>query len=297
MLRFSVARSEHAFVRVQTRTAHGIDLESRAGPPPRITAPSATIATAIASVDLPELPAALIGKLRSARSVVALTGGGLAAESGVPSLSAARTGMWAGFDPLELATPAAFARNPKLVWDWYAWRRELLADVLPNAGHVALADLARHVPGCLVVTLNVDGLHQRAGTTNIVELHGNLRRARCSRDGTPAASWDDSSPRLAPACAGCGAPLRPDVVWFEESIGDDVVGAVERAARGCDVLLVVGTAAEAYPAALLPAYAHHHGATVVEINARPTRLTPRVDVVLRGSAADVLPALLRAAFG
>ena len=257
----------------------------------------APIDTAVASAALTDLPSALIERLRTARSVVALTGGGLAAESGVPSLSAARTGMWAGFDPLELATPTAFARNPKLVWDWYAWRRELLADIEPNAGHVALAELARHVHECLVVTLNVDGLHQRAGTTNIVELHGNLQRARCSRDGTPAATWDDSSPRVAPACAECGAPLRPDVVWFDESIADDVVGAVERAARDCDVLLVVGTAAEAYPAALLPAYAHHHGATVVEVNLRETRLTPRVDISLRGRAADVLPALVRAAFG
>ncbi len=244
----------------------------------------------------PAIPAALIGRLRKARSVAALTGAGISAESGVPTFRDAQTGIWARFDPLELATPAAFRRNAKLVWDWYAWRRELVARAKPNAGHIALAVIESTVPEFLVITQNVDGLHEAAGSTKFVELHGNIQRVKCSREGTIVAQWDDSSPREAPRCASCGAFLRPDVVWFEETLPDEALARAEHAARDCDVLLVVGTAAEVFPAAMLPAYARHHGAAVVEINPNPTRLSERVDFVLRGASSVVLPALVAAAW-
>jgi len=247
--------------------------------------------------EAPAIPAALIGRVRKARLICALTGAGISAESGVPTFRDAQTGMWAQFDPLELATPDAFRRNAKLVWDWYAWRRELVAGAAPNAGHRALAAIQTAKPDFLVITQNVDGLHQAAGSTNVVELHGNIQRVKCSREGTIVATWDDSSPREAPRCAQCGAFLRPDVVWFEETLPDDALARAERAARDCDVLLVVGTAAEVYPAAMLPAYARHHGAAIVEINPNPTRLTDRVDFVLRGPSGIVLPALVAAVWG
>lgn len=249
------------------------------------------------AADIPAIPAALIGRLRKARAVAALTGAGISAESGVPTFRDAQTGMWAKFDPLELATPDAFRRNAKLVWDWYAWRRELVSKAQPNAGHRALAAIEAVNPDFVVITQNVDGLHRAAGSTNVVELHGNIQRVRCSRDGTLVSSWDDSSPREAPRCAHCGAFLRPDVVWFEETLPDAALARAEHAARDCEVLLVVGTAAEAYPAAMLPTYARHHGAAIVEINPSPTRLSERVDFVLRGAAGAVLPALVAAVWG
>jgi NAD-dependent deacetylase len=245
----------------------------------------------------PTIPAALIGRLRKARSIAALTGAGISAESGVPTFRDAQTGLWAKFDPLELATPDAFRRNAKLVWDWYAWRRELVAKAAPNAGHRALAALEAAGPGFLVITQNVDGLHRAAGSRRVVELHGNIQRVKCSREGTIVDTWDDSSPREAPRCASCGAFLRPDVVWFEEMLPEAALAEAERAARDCDVLLVVGTAAEVYPAATLPTYARHHGAAIVEINPNPTRLSDRVDFVLRGPSGVVLPALVAAAWG
>jgi NAD-dependent deacetylase len=242
----------------------------------------------------PAIPAALIGHLRKARAIAVLTGAGISAESGVPTFRDAQTGMWAKFDPLELATPDAFRRNAKLVWDWYAWRRELIGRAKPNAGHRALAALEPIVPGLLIITQNVDGLHQAAGSAEVVELHGNIQRVKCSREGTIVTHWNDSSPREAPRCDRCGAFLRPDVVWFEETLPEHALASAERAARDCDVLLVIGTTAEVYPAAMLPKYARHHGAAIVEINPHPTRLTDRVDFSLRARSGVALPALVAA---
>jgi NAD-dependent deacetylase len=243
-----------------------------------------------------EIPAALTERLRAARSVAVLTGAGISAESGVPTFRDAQTGLWARFDPLELATPAAFARNPKLVWDWYAWRRELVAKALPNAGHRALAELEQRIDDFLLITQNVDGLHQKAGSTKVVELHGNLQRVRCSRCAREASTWDASSAREAPRCAYCDAFLRPDVVWFDEMLPAEALAQAERAARDCDVLLVVGTSAEVYPAAMLPACAQGAGALVVEINAGTTPLTARADFALTGQSGELLPALIAAAW-
>jgi NAD-dependent deacetylase len=242
---------------------------------------------------IPLLPGSLTRTLRDARFIAVLTGAGVSAESGVPTFRDAQTGLWAKFDPREIATPSAFARNPQLVWEWYAWRRGLVATVEPNAGHLALAELERRVANFLLVTQNVDGLHQRAGSRKLVELHGNIGRVKCSREGTIVERWEPATGAV-PRCADCGALLRPDVVWFEEMLPPDALAAAEDAARRCDVLLVVGTSAEVYPAAALPDYAARSGAIVVEVNPNPTALSSRADNVLRGSSSVVLPALLAA---
>ncbi len=232
--------------------------------------------------------------LRHARLVAVLTGAGVSAESGVPTFRDALTGLWAHYDPRLLATPSAFARDPKLVWEWYAMRRAMMRDVAPNAGHHALAALERRAPALLLATQNVDGLHQRAGSRNVVELHGNITRVKCSGCGAPAATWDEHA--TPPRCARCGAFLRPDVVWFEEMLPADALAAAEDAAARCDVLLVAGTSAEVYPAAALPERARRAGARVVEINPAATPMSALAHDTLRGPSGTVLPALVAAAF-
>ena len=239
---------------------------------------------------------ALVERLRAAKRVVALTGAGVSAESGVPTFRDALTGLWATFDPLELATPSAFARNPKLVWDWYASRRAQVSQVEPNAGHVALARMESRVPGFLLATQNVDGLHARAGSRNLVELHGNIARVRCSREGRIVERWDEPADALPPRCPACGAFLRPDVVWFEELLPAGALERAEAAARECDLLIVAGTSGEVYPAAALPQYAKASGARVVEANPSATPLSALADDCLRGPSASVLPALVEAAW-
>ena len=248
--------------------------------------PSSTVCT---------IPIELLDALRAARSVAALTGAGISAESGLATFRDAQTGLWARFDPRELATPAAFARNPKLVWDWYAWRRERVAATRPNAGHLALATLERKIGDFVLVTQNVDGLHGRAGSRNVIELHGNIARVKCSREGVIVEDWEQIAEGV-PRCAACGAYLRPDVVWFEELLPAAALAAAEAAVRRCELLLVIGTSAEVYPAAALPTLAHEHGAPVAEINSNATTLSAAADFVLRGSAGVVLPALLAGAW-
>jgi NAD-dependent deacetylase len=240
----------------------------------------------------PPFPPALIECLRGARSLAVLTGAGVSAESGVPTFRDAQFGLWAKFDPLELATPDAFRRNPRLVWDWYAWRRTLIASAKPNAGHHALAEWERRCAQFVLITQNVDGLHQAAGSVRTVELHGNLQRVKCSREGTLVAHWDDANPEEPPRCGQCGAFLRPDVVWFQEELPRVALARAELAARSCDAMLVVGTSAEVHPAAALPLHAHARGAPVIEVNPGPTAITDLADFVLRGPSGVVLPALL-----
>ena len=242
------------------------------------------------------IPPDLVAALRGARFVAALTGAGVSAESGVPTFRDAQQGLWAHFDPRELATPAAFARNPKRVWDWYAMRRAMVGNVAPNPAHVALAMLEQRVPEFLLVTQNVDGLHQRAGSRDVVELHGNITRVKCSREGTPVAAWEEPGDELPPRCGACGAFLRPDVVWFDEMLPAEPLARAQEAARRCDVLLVAGTSAEVYPAAALPEEALRRGALVVEINPNATSLSADADCTLRGAAGIVLPALVAAAW-
>jgi NAD-dependent deacetylase len=223
--------------------------------------------------------------------MVVLTGSGISAESGVPTFREAQTGFWERFDPQELATPGAFDRDPELVWDWYAWRRDLVAQAAPNPGHLALAEMQELDQNLTLVTQNVDGLHQRAGSRDVVELHGNIGRAKCSVEGVEVEEFEES--RSPPVCPSCGAPLRPDVVWFGEMLPPGALDAASEAARGADLFLSVGTSGLVYPAAALPYEALESGAALVEINPEGTPLTPHADYALRGPAGDVLPRLIR----
>ncbi len=227
--------------------------------------------------------------------MVALTGSGISAESGVPTFRDAQTGLWARYDPQELATPEAFARDPELVWNWYAWRRNLVEVARPNAGHRALADLERRAPVFSLVTQNVDGLHQEAGSSNVVELHGNIRRTRCPVDNVTVEP--DETDDLPPPCPNCGSPLRPDVVLFGEALPAEGLRAASEEARSCDILLSVGTSGLVYPAASLPYEALENGATVVEVNPDSTPLSALAGFAVRGRAGEVLPRLVGAAFG
>ncbi|MCP5517833.1 MAG: NAD-dependent deacylase [Verrucomicrobiales bacterium] len=241
------------------------------------------------------LPEDLVNALHRARRIMALTGAGISAESGMPTFREAQTGLWARFQPEELATPEAFERHPRRVWEWYAWRRSLAAQARPNVGHRTLVGLADRVPDFTLVTQNVDNLHQRAGSREVVELHGNILRTRCSQDGGPVTEWADGG-TLPPLCPRCGAPLRPDVVWFGEALPADAVAHAWRAAEAAELCLVVGTSALVHPAASLPLVTREHGGLVVEVNPEPTPLTPQAAWSLRGRAGDVLPRLLAAAW-
>jgi NAD-dependent deacetylase len=235
----------------------------------------------------------LVQRLRRAQRVVALTGAGISAESGIPTFRDAQTGLWARFRPEELATPDAFRRDPQLVWDWYEWRRGLVARAEPNAGHRALARLQELVPDFLLVTQNVDGLHQRAGSRAIVELHGNIHRNKCFAEAVVIAERPETRERP-PRCPRCGAPLRPDVVWFGETLPAQALAEADAAAKGCDLLLSIGTSAAVFPAAQLPITALQSGAMVVEINKDPTPLSALATFSLLGRAGEVLPRLLAA---
>lgn len=239
-----------------------------------------------------EIPPELVETLRGARRVAVLTGSGISAESGVPTFRDAQTGLWARYDPTELATPEAFARDPRLVWEWYEWRRELVGRAEPNAGHRALVELERRVDSFTLITQNVDGLHGRAGSRGAIELHGNILRTRCFAEGTVVEDYepDDKPPR----CPHCGAYLRPDVVWFGEMLPAGAMEAASRAARECDVFLSIGTSSLVYPAAGLPHEALESGAALVEVNPDDTPLTGWANYALRGPAGTVLPSLVRA---
>ena len=237
------------------------------------------------------IPAKLIRQLAVARRVTVLTGAGVSAESGVPTFRDAQTGLWAKFKPEELATPDAFRRNPRLVWEWYEWRRQRVASVQPNPAHRALADMERRFPRFSLVTQNVDGLHQRAGSHRVIELHGNIARTKCFDEGTVISAWPDTGD-VPPKCPNCGGWLRPDVVWFEEPLPAAEIELALEASVGCDVFVSVGTSTMVYPAASLPFEALRSGATVVEINPQPTPFTPEAHFVLNGPAGVVLPQLL-----
>jgi NAD-dependent deacetylase len=243
------------------------------------------------------IPPELTTLFRSAARVAVLTGAGVSAESGVPTFRDTQSGLWAKFNPAELATLEAFARNPALVWDWYAWRRELVARVEPNPGHLALAALeAGLVQGgarFTLITQNVDGLHQRAGSRNVIELHGNILRVKCSADDAVVESWPPTG-ETPPHCPDCGAALRPDVVWFGERLPPEAISAAERAATESDIFISVGTSAEIQPAASLPWLALGQHAVVVEINPEATPLTPQATYVLAGPSGVVLPQLVKA---
>jgi NAD-dependent deacetylase len=235
------------------------------------------------------IPAELVKKLAGAKRVTVLTGAGISAESGVPTFRDAQTGLWASFKPEELATPRAFRRNPRMVWEWYAWRRGLVAKVEPNSGHRALAAMQSLFPRFTLVTQNVDGLHQRAGSSGVIELHGNITRTKCFDEDVVVTDWPDTGD-VPPKCPRCGGLLRPDVVWFEEAMPEEATAA----SRACDLFLCVGTSTVVYPAAQLPFEALEAGAAVVEINPDSTPLTARADFVITGAAGVVLPEIVAA---
>jgi len=241
-----------------------------------------------------EIDKELIGKLRAAERVLVLTGAGISAESGVPTFRDAQSAFWSKFTPEELATPKGFARNPSLVWDWYAERRAMVERVEPNPGHHALARMEREFGEFLLATQNVDSLHQRAGSRKVVELHGNLSRVKCAAEGTVKDEWGEGSP---PRCEDCGAYLRPDVVWFGESLPEAALRQAAEAAEACEVFFSIGTSSVVWPAAGLGQSAAARGAMVVEINPQPTPLTPQADHALQGPAGEVLPRLVKAVWG
>jgi NAD-dependent deacetylase len=221
--------------------------------------------------------------VKQATKICALTGAGISAESGIPTFRGPG-GLWRNFRAEDLATPEAFARDPKLVWEWYLWRRGLIAAAEPNPGHTALAAL-----DCAVVTQNVDGLHQRAGSTNVIEVHGSIWNTRCLDCGQE--STQESTTAVPPTCE-CGGLLRPAVVWFGEGLDARVWHNAEEAVRSADLLLVVGTSAVVYPAASLALLAKQAGARVVEINIGETALSNCVDRSLRGASGEILPQLI-----
>jgi NAD-dependent deacetylase len=239
------------------------------------------------------IPEEFVTALRAAQNVVVLTGAGISAESGVPTFRDAQTGLWAQYDPMQLATPEAFRRDPDLVWRWYMWRRELTRNAAPNPGHEALVRLAELVPSMVLVTQNVDGLHHRAGSQGVLELHGNIVRTVCFECRAAADTVQDLGNGV-PRCSRCNGLLRPDVVWFGEALPMDTLARAAEASGACDLFVSVGTSSLVYPAAGLPYQALTAGAPLVEINPEMTPLTGRATFVLRAPAGVALPALLRA---
>lgn len=237
--------------------------------------------------------------LAQAERVVVFTGAGISAESGVPTFRDALTGLWERFDAQALATPEAFRADPALVWGWYEWRRSAAQRVRPNAGHHAVAA----IPGCTVITQNVDDLHEQAGSAEPLHLHGSLFAPRCADCAHPApapAPADEPAEgrRITPPeCARCAGPVRPGVVWFGEALPQETLAAAVRAAAECDLLLTVGTSGVVYPAAEIPQVAARFGAPVLQVNPQETPLDQVATVNLRGPAARILPELVRAAGG
>ena len=231
--------------------------------------------------------------IAAARRIAVLTGAGVSAESGVPTFRDAQTGLWSKFRPEDLATEDAFRANPARVWDWYAMRREMVAKVAPNAAHRAIAAFQqRHPQRLTLITQNVDDLHQRAGSLGVLALHGNIFEDKwldTPRDCCHADTVETGSP---PACPRCGNMLRPSVVWFGEALPWQALQAAQRAARECDLMLVVGTSGVVYPAAGLARSVPAH-AKVVIVNPEPTELDDAGHAVLRGMAAELLPELLK----
>jgi NAD-dependent deacetylase len=246
-----------------------------------------------------EIAASVATGWRDAERVAVLTGAGMSAESGIPTFRGAHNSLWQHFDPMQLATAEAFLADPALVWGWYAWRMGRVRAASPNAGHRALAALAatRHIA---LVTQNVDDLHERAGSPDVVHLHGDLFAHRCFDCARPAPDLplpDPETPRLRiepPRCAHCGGRIRPGVVWFGEALPESAWSRALATVEHADLLLVVGTSGLVHPAAGLPAQAKRHGAVVVEINPEATPISALADIVWRATAALALPALAAA---
>ena len=228
--------------------------------------------------------------LARATRVTVLTGAGISAESGVPTFRG-KDGLWQGFRATELATPEAFARDPKLVWAFYNWRRELLAPLKPNPAHEALVELETRISDFTLITQNIDDLHHRAGSRNLLELHGNIWVVRCTSCQRETRNEEVPLSEL-PTCAHCGGLLRPHVVWFGEALDPTILESAVLASQSCQVMLVIGTSAVVQPAASLALLAKEQGARVVEINLEATPYAHRLDLSLQGKAGTLVPQLV-----
>ena len=264
----------------------------------------------------------LIEKLRSCQKVAVFTGAGMSAESGIPTFRDAQTGLWAKFNPQEVASTEAFSRNPQLVWDWYVHRAEFVRKADPNSGHKAVAELQSLVPEVTVITQNIDNLHQKAGSKDVLELHGSLFRLKAFVDPEeipdpnlsqvichvcdgyavhehcdPYATKEDLAAfglkaGPVPRCPGCGAMLRPDIVWFGEPLDIDILEGAMRVADTCDLMICIGSSLEVQPAASIPYRAKWGKAIVIEVNPEPTHLSFEADIFVQGKAAVELPIIL-----
>jgi len=229
-------------------------------------------------------------RLAAARSVTVLTGAGISADSGVPTFRGA-DGLWRTFRAEDLATPEAFQRDPRLVWEWYNWRRELIATKRPNPAHATVAAMERKFSRFWLITQNVDGLHRDAGSTRLSEIHGNIWKVRCTDCGRVEDNRQVPIP-IPPACTACGRLARPHIVWFGESLAAEDIAKSQAALESCEVLLIIGTSGLVYPAAAFAPVAKSAGAFVVEINLDSTPNSGVVDVALQGRAKDLVPLLL-----
>jgi len=228
--------------------------------------------------------------VRASRSLCVLTGAGVSAESGVPTFRGPE-GLWKRRDPMSLATPGAFAQDPKEVWEWYQWRRKKIRGCAPNAGHAAIAAVEGEKRDFLLVTQNVDGLHRAAGSRRVEEIHGSIWGIRCVGCGAERVERDDF-PELPPRCGSCGGLLRPGVVWFGEMLPREASDAAMEMLSRCEVLIVAGTSAVVAPASGYAAAAKRHGARVIEVNPDETPVSGICDATFRGKSGEVLPALL-----
>lgn len=232
----------------------------------------------------------LIERIIKSRRCVVLTGAGISAESGVPTFRG-QEGLWGKFKPEELASMNAFMANPEVVWNWYNWRRELIAKVQPNAGHLALVEIEKIFEKFVLVTQNVDNLHALAGSKSILELHGNIYRNKCVDCDVLFEFAGDIDPNNIPSCRLCGGKIRPDIVWFGEMLEPEIINTALARSEAADVFFSVGTSALVHPAATLPIVAKNHGAVLVEINAEPTPLTELADFNFLGKSGEILPKL------
>ncbi|MBW8010039.1 MAG: NAD-dependent deacylase [Chloroflexi bacterium] len=239
-----------------------------------------------------DIPRKLIHGIKNAAKITVLTGAGVSAESGIPTFRVAQTGLWAKYDPSDLATLEAFRRNPRLVWNWYEWRRGLVRESMPNPAHTAIVEFEKKVNIFTLITQNVDGLHAKAGSQNIIELHGNILRTKCSENSRIVSSWVDKEEEP-PRCPNCGAYLRPDVVWFGEGLPHDALELAVEASQDSEIFFSVGTSSIVQPAASLAVQALQSGALVVEVNPDETPLTQYANYALTGLAGKILPELVQ----
>lgn len=239
-----------------------------------------------------EIEHRVMARLRDAERVVILTGSGVSTESGVPSFRECQVGEWADLDPVELASPQGFLQHPRLVWDWHSYRRQKIEATQPGPSHYALVDLEQYYADFLLITQSIDGLHWRAGSRDLLELHGNISRMRCFECGCHAYGWDEDG-ELPPRCAHCGGMLRPDIVWLGEGLPAADLRRAYQAAERAQVFLSIGASAQVRPAASLPVIAKRAGAFVIEINPDETALAVIADYWMQCKAGEVLPELVR----